>query len=154
MTPTWALLTSVGVVFAVVLGGPDVGGVYTGALVLPELPLVVAPHPTDAITPASAIIRITPDIGFSPPRTDRQTRSTERSKQRKCPGGPGAISDVPEVSRCSSVTAREPRHRRFARSSNTTARPQRTAPASWRRSLRQRTRRVRRTSEAPLQVRQ
>src|SRR4029453_13853950 len=77
MTPTWALLTSVGVVFAVVLGAPEVGGVYTGALVLPELPLVVAPHPTDAITLASAIIRITPNIGFSPPRTDRQTRSTE-----------------------------------------------------------------------------
>jgi hypothetical protein len=68
MTPSWALLTSVGVVLAVVDGALDVGGVYTGALVLPELPLVVAPQPTDAITLASATILITRDMGFSPPR--------------------------------------------------------------------------------------
>jgi hypothetical protein len=77
MTPTWSLLTSVGAVFAVVVGALDDGGVYTGALVLPELPLVVAPQPTDAITLASAKILMTPDMGFSPPQTDRQTRSTE-----------------------------------------------------------------------------
>jgi hypothetical protein len=64
MTPIWLLLTSVGAVLAVVVGTLDVGGVYIGALVLPERPLVVAPHPMVAITLASAAIRITPDMGF------------------------------------------------------------------------------------------
>jgi hypothetical protein len=58
----------VGAVFAVEDGVLEVGGVYTGALVAPELPVVVAPHPTVAITLASVIIRIAPGMGFSPPR--------------------------------------------------------------------------------------
>src|SRR5258705_13768049 len=62
-TPYALLLTSLGVVLAVVEGALDVGGTYTGALVLPEVPLGVAPHATVPTTPPRATIRITADIG-------------------------------------------------------------------------------------------
>jgi hypothetical protein len=54
-------------VFAVVDGLFDVGGTYTGALWLPELPFVVAPHATVPITPAIATSFLTADMGSSPP---------------------------------------------------------------------------------------
>jgi hypothetical protein len=73
-------LTSVGVVFAVVVGLLDVGGTYTGALVPPELPFVVAPHATVPITPTSATILITADIGSLLLRCiDRRAVLRERS---------------------------------------------------------------------------
>src|SRR6185503_20211795 len=71
-------------VFAVVVGALDVGGTYTGALVLPELPLVVAPQATLPITLTSATIRITADIGSLLPAS-RQTRSTSENKATSGP---------------------------------------------------------------------
>ena len=56
-----------------------------GALVPPELPLVVAPHATVPITLTSATILITADIGSLLLRGYGQTRSTVTAKQRECP---------------------------------------------------------------------
>src|SRR5436853_5133172 len=79
-TPYALLFTSVGAVFAVVEGVFDVdeGGTYTGALVLPELPLVVAPQATlpttTLITPTRVTKFFTADIGVSPPHLTEATR--------------------------------------------------------------------------------
>src|SRR6185503_18879922 len=66
--------------FAVFEGALDVGGTYTGALVPPEVPLVVAPHATVPRMLARATIRITADIGPLPPASiDRRAVPTRRS---------------------------------------------------------------------------
>src|ERR1051325_582301 len=72
-TPYALLLTSVGVVLAVVDGVFDVGGTYTGALVVPELPLVVAPQPTAPITPTIATSFFT-DMVPPHPQADLKVR--------------------------------------------------------------------------------
>src|SRR5207237_899055 len=99
-TPYALLLTSVGVVFAVVDGVFDVGGTYTGALVVPDVPLVVAPHaplpPTTPVTPA--IARRSPRLRFrqargrsAAPRQERRRRRA-RDDVRGSPGRPHASS--------------------------------------------------------------
>src|SRR5438132_9937239 len=95
-TPYALLLTSVGVVFAVVDGVFDVGGTYTGALVVPDVPLVVAPHatlpPTAPITPAIATSFFTADMGLSPlqsvdRRAVQEIEATKKPALRSSRGG-------------------------------------------------------------------
>src|SRR5438105_13636559 len=149
-TPYALLLTSVGVVFAVVDGVFDVGGTYTGALVVPDVPLVVAPHatlpPTTPITPAIATSFFTADMGVSPPAIRRQTRSTgDRSNEN--------ARLTLELWRCSSAGGRALLRRLSGRSSGTTARRLRMARAFARRSPRLRFRQARGRSAAPRQER-